>query len=101
MADHDPVTIRDLNNLEKLMLSKFDAIERATKIAADNLGAKLMPRDECTRKQTDCSKDKTEKLEDLMAFKNELKGKASQNSVLFAIVIALIGAAGTLIQLFK
>jgi len=118
MADHDPVTMRDLENLEKLMLSRFTSAETATKLASEALGqrlehmnefreeikdytARLMPRDECTLKSGSCSKSVNIKLDDLMEFKNQLKGKASQNSVAFAIIIALIGAGGTLINMFK
>ena len=114
MSDASPVTMRDLDNLERLMLSKFADAEKATIIFNTALNLRMeglnRAREEIkdntallvTRAEYEARREHVDgKVDDLMAFKNELKGKASQNSVILVATGTAISIAVGLISLFK
>jgi hypothetical protein len=94
-------------SLKEYMDEKFRLQAEATKLAADALSTRLeamnefraeikdyvntlVTRQACDLKHDGCQDKVNLKLDDLTAFKNQLEGKASQQSVYIAWVLAIV-----------
>lgn len=111
LKDYIDMRFAELNNFLK---SKFFSLEQANSLAQDNLNIRLESMNEfrnqmkdqtsnfVTRKEIKLSLDKIEgDIRILRESYAEAKGKASQNSVLFAYVIAFTGIAIAVIGLIS
>ena len=117
-ANNKSVSLKDyinirFNELEKYMKSKFDEIERAGILSQRNLDARLEGMNEfresmkdqtasfMTRAEinliTERNRQNIQEIKELLA---EARGKASQQSVIIAYLIAFVGIAIGIISLF-
>jgi hypothetical protein len=119
MSDNNSVSLKDyfdskLVDVKDLFNSKFEALEKATTIVAQNLEKRFDSHNEfraqlkeqagtfITRAEYQGMKDKLEsEIDDLKSSRDILAGKASQKSVTISYIIGGIGIIIALISLIN
>jgi hypothetical protein len=119
MIDNNSVSLRDyleskIDGVKELFSSKFESLEKATRLVADDVEKRFDSHNEfrgqlkdqastfITRTEYQSTKDKTEsEINELKSSRDILIGKASQKSVTISYIIGSIGIIIALISLIN